>query len=57
MEKADELGLEVVVLGEEPVQSGFGKVVHQNPPHGTLMEVGGELQVWLGRRFTPADII
>lgn len=57
MEKADELGLEVVVLGEEPVQSDFGKVVYQNPPHGTLVEAGGELQVWLGRRFTPADSI
>ena len=57
MEQADAFGLEVVVLGEEPVQSDFGKVVHQNPPHGTLMEAGGELQVWLGRRLTPADII
>ncbi|MEO8973473.1 MAG: PH domain-containing protein [Ktedonobacteraceae bacterium] len=56
MEKADELGLEVVVLGEKPVQSDFGKVVHQNPPHGTLVEAGGELQVWLGRRQTAADI-
>lgn len=57
MEKADASGLEVVVVGEEPVASDFGKVVHQNPPHGTLMEEGGELEVWLGRRLTPADII
>lgn len=57
MEKAEEFGLEVVVQGEELVQAGFGKVTHQNPPYGTLMEQGGELQVWLGRRMTPADIM
>ncbi|MHB8599729.1 MAG: PH domain-containing protein [Ktedonobacteraceae bacterium] len=57
METAEAFGLEVVVLGEEPVQSDFGKVIHQNPPRGTLIEQGGELQVWLGRRLTPADII
>jgi hypothetical protein len=57
MEKAEEYGLTVVVLGEEPVPSDFGKVTNQNPPRGTLMEHGGELQVWLGRRLTPADII
>ncbi len=57
MEKAEEFGLAVVVLGEEPVPSNFGKVTNQNPPRGTLMERGGELQVWLGRRQTPADIM
>ncbi|HLJ36134.1 MAG TPA: PASTA domain-containing protein [Ktedonobacteraceae bacterium] len=57
MEKADEQGLNIVVVGEEPVTSEYGQVVHQNPPPGTLIEVGGELQVWLGRRVTPADII
>lgn len=57
MEKAEEFGLEVVVQGEELVQADFGKVTHQNPPYGTLMEQGGELQVWLGRRMTPADIM
>ena len=57
MEKADEVGLEVVVLGEEPTHTQVGKVVYQSPPHGTLVEAGGELQVWLGRRPTPADII
>ena len=56
IEKASEVGLEVVVLGEEP-HTDVGKVVYQSPPHGTLVEAGGELQVWLGRRPTPADII
>jgi uncharacterized membrane protein YdbT with pleckstrin-like domain len=57
MEKAGEVGLEVVVLGEEPTHSQVGQVMYQSPPHGTLVEAGGELQVWLGRRPTPADVI
>lgn len=57
IEKAGEVGLEVVVLGEEPTYTNVGQVMYQSPPHGTLVEAGGELQVWLGRRPTPADII
>jgi uncharacterized membrane protein YdbT with pleckstrin-like domain len=56
MEKAAEAGLEVVVFGEEPTYTQVGKVTYQSPPHGTLVEAGGQLQVWLGRRPTPADI-
>lgn len=54
---ASQLGLDLIVLGEEPVKTDIGKVVHQNPPRGTVMEVGGELQVWVGRRLTATDII
>ncbi len=57
MEKAEEHGLNIIVMGEEPVSSDVGKVVNQNPPPGTLVAQGGELHVWLGRRLTPADII
>lgn len=57
MERAEEFGLQVVVAGEELTVDDIGKVVHQNPPHGTLIEEGSELEVWLGRALTAADLI
>jgi len=49
---ASEFGLRVVVMGEEPVNSGYapGVVLQQSPPPGTLMSNGGEIQVLLSRR-------
>jgi len=49
---ASEFGLRVVVMGEEPVNSGYapGVVLQQSPPPGTLMGNGGEIQVLLSRR-------
>lgn len=57
MEKAEAAGLQVVVAGEEVTASDVGRIVHQNPPHGTLIEEGSELEVWLGRSLTAADLI
>jgi hypothetical protein len=49
---ASEFGLRVVVMGEEPVNSGYapGVVLQQSPPPGTLMSNRGEIQVLLSRR-------
>ncbi len=49
---ASEFGLRVVVMGEEPVNSGYapGAVLQQSPAPGTLMSNGGEIQVLLSRR-------
>lgn len=59
MDIASDLGLQVVVWGEEPVNSATppGQVIHQNPPPGTVIGLGGEIQVVLSRRPTPADQI
>ena len=48
MERASELGFQVVVWDEDP-SSGLspGLVIHQNPPPGTVISPGGEIQVVL----------
>ena len=59
MERANELGFQVTVFGEEPSTRPDippGRVVHQNPPSGTVIQPGGEIQVVLSRRATTADL-
>jgi hypothetical protein len=58
-ERARELGLRVVVIGETPVNSGLppGQVVQQIPPPGTLMNQGGEIQVYLSKRPRSTTIL
>ncbi len=57
---ASELGFQVTVFGEEPSTKPDippGRVVHQNPPAGTVIQPGGEIQVVLSRRATTADLL
>ncbi|GAC1349188.1 MAG: hypothetical protein NVSMB27_19960 [Ktedonobacteraceae bacterium] len=51
MERANELGFQVIVCGEEPTQSVIppGCVVRQSPPPGTVITAGGDIQVVLSR--------
>jgi membrane protein YdbS with pleckstrin-like domain len=60
MEKANEKGFQVTVYGEEPSPRPDilpGYVVRQNPPAGTVIQTGGEIQVVLSRRATTADLL
>ena len=57
---ANELGFQVNVFGEEPStrpEIPPGRVMHQNPPPGTVIQPGGEIQVVLSRRATTADLM
>lgn len=59
MERANELGFQVIVFGEEPSTKPDmppGRVVRQSPPAGTVIQPGGEIQVVLSRRATTADL-
>lgn len=51
MDRADALGFQVVVWDEEPAQAGQrpGLVVYQNPPPGTIITPGSEIQVVLSK--------
>lgn len=56
---ANELGFQVTVYGEEPSPRPDippGRVVHQSPPPGTVIQPGGEIQVVLSRKATTADL-
>ena len=60
MERANELGFQVIVYAEEPstrTDMPLGRVVHQSPPPGTVIQPGGEIQVVLSRRATTADLM
>ncbi|TMB86872.1 MAG: PASTA domain-containing protein [Chloroflexi bacterium] len=49
MERAGELGFQVVVWDEDPSHPELppGVVIYQNPPPGTVINPGGEIQVVL----------
>jgi hypothetical protein len=49
MERASELGFQVVVWDEDPSRPDLppGVVIHQSPPPGTVISPGGEIQVVL----------
>jgi hypothetical protein len=51
MELANELGFQVTVFGEDTAKSGIlpGVVIYQNPPAGTIMNPGTEIEVVLSR--------
>lgn len=51
-ERAREFGLHLVLMGEDTSYPNLepGVVVEQNPPPGTLMAEGGEVQVLLSKR-------
>jgi membrane protein YdbS with pleckstrin-like domain len=60
MERANEKGFQVTVYGEEPSTRPDippGRVVHQSPPAGTVIQPGGEIQVVLSRKATTADLM
>ncbi|MBX5449977.1 PH domain-containing protein [Thermogemmatispora sp.] len=52
VERASEFGLRVVAVGEDASYPDLppGLVVRQNPPPGTVISQGGEIQVYLSRR-------
>jgi uncharacterized membrane protein YdbT with pleckstrin-like domain len=58
-DRARELGLHVVVIGEKEVNSGYpaGQIVQQIPPPGTLMGPGGEIQVYLSKRARSTTVL
>lgn len=51
MDRADALGFQVVVWDEEPAEPGQapGVIVYQNPPPGTIINPGSEIQVVLSK--------
>lgn len=56
MQCANELGFMVTVADEAPSESEVpGRVIHQSPPPGTAITGGGEIQVVLSRKPTPAE--
>lgn len=56
MQCANELGFMVTVADEAPSESEVpGWVIHQSPPPGTAITGGGEIQVVLSRKPTPAE--
>ena len=51
VERANEFGLQVTAVGEDPVpELPPGLVVRQSPPPGTIISQGGEIQVYLSKR-------
>jgi hypothetical protein len=52
VERASEFGLRVVAVGEDSSYPELppGVVVRQNPPPGTVISQGGEIQVYLSKR-------
>jgi beta-lactam-binding protein with PASTA domain len=52
VDMASDYGLRVVAIGEDQSYAELspGTVVRQNPPPGTLMAEGGEIQVTLSKR-------
>ncbi|MEO8954147.1 MAG: PH domain-containing protein [Ktedonobacteraceae bacterium] len=58
MERASELGFNVVVCGEDASSPDTppGQVIHQSPPPGTVISQDGEIQVILSRKPTSAEM-
>jgi hypothetical protein len=51
MERANELGFQVMVFGEDIAKPGIpsGVIIYQNPPAGTVMNPGTEIEVILSK--------
>jgi membrane protein YdbS with pleckstrin-like domain len=59
MEEASEQGFQVTVVGEEPSKPGIppGRVIHQNPPPGTVIQPGGKIQIVLSRKASTSELM
>lgn len=59
MEEASEQGFQVTVVGEEPSKPGIppGRVIHQNPPSGTVIQPGGKIQIVLSRKASTNELM